>query len=374
MTHLKQSLRLWLYRAAVAGSGLLPRPPRRRYRLAILKLDRLGDATLALGAIRRLVRDSGEAETLLIISPIAEPLLRQEFPRAAFLILPAFCHRYWPDFLLFLSRHGAELQALEVEKLACLRHPPSDYLHAIVRLVHPAQCHSTAWRQPWDSVAWSFPHPTWSAYPVSSESDCLELEAHRRVVESVLGSPVSLADIIPSLTSAIASAGTALLVCPIAGSPLRQYPPALLAAAIKEFLAITPLPLHFCLPPEADPVPWREALDSAGVPCAAWHRPPDFAALLTLLSEARAVLAPESAPAHLATALDKPGVFLLGGGHHGQLAPWSRSHRQHWLAQWQDCYHCRWVCPHAEAYCLTQITSTRVAAALLLACSESERH
>lgn len=365
MNRLVKRLRLLLYRGATAASRLLPAAGKAHYRLAILKLDRLGDAALALGAFRRLLLEFGERDTLLVVSDIAEPLLRAEFPTANFLVLPAFCDRYWPDFLTFLWRHGSTLRTLAVETLVSLRHQPSDYLHTIARLIGPARCYATHWPEPWNSVDWSFPHAVVSPYPLLGQSTaCTELEAHRRVVALALDREVSPDEVLPSIASAAVSDGTPLLVCPSAGSALREYPPVVLADALRIFQRSLSTPIHFCLPPDADPEPWQEALRAAGVACATWHQSATLADLLHLLANAGLVLAPESGPAHLATAMDKRAVFLLGGGHHGLFAPWSKSSRQIWLAHAIECYHCRWNCIHPEPYCITHITPQSVADAL----------
>jgi ADP-heptose:LPS heptosyltransferase len=169
----------------------------------------------------------------------------------------------------------------------------------------------------------------------------------------------------PTILAAQAVAGRVLLVCPLAGAAIRHYPPHLLAAVIHGFLQRVSLPLEFCLPPEADIEPWQSAMSAAGVPQAKWHRPETLESLLQLVAGSCLVLAPDSAPAHLATALDKPGVFLLGGGHFGMFAPWSKSQRQVWLHHGMDCYQCHWNCIHPEPLCITHIKPQDVVEALL---------
>ena len=88
---------------------------------------------------------------------------------------------------------------------------------------------------------------------------------------------------------------------------------------------------------------------------------PQFAALL---ADAAWVLSAETAAAHLATALDRPAVVLLGGGHFGQCGPWTRSARQRWLTHPLPCFDCAWACPHPEPWCLTRLTPEEVGAAL----------
>lgn len=359
-------VRALVYHGVIALLKLVVRPPRQAcHRLTILKLDRLGDAVLSLGAVRRLLAAFPEKETLLIVSSIAAPLYRIQFPAATFLVLPPFCERFWPDFLLTVTRHAPALRAIRTEHLVCLRHQHSDYLHAIAMLIDPGRCHASRWEGNPEHASLAFPRCRLSPYPEKSAAACLELEAHRRVVEGVLGSAVGVDEIVPALPGIKVAHGEALLVCPVAGSALRQYPADRLVEAIRLFLHQFPnVPVQFCLPPGTDKKPWEDALQNKQVPAVHWFFPDDFNALVDLIARARMVLAPESAPAHLATALDKPGVFLLGGGHFGILAPWRTSHRQTWLHHPMDCYHCQWSCIHPEPFCITHIPPADVAAAL----------
>jgi len=369
------TLRVWSYQlallmASMAGSSA--RPPRRHYRLAILKLDRLGDAVLSLGAVKHLVGTLAEADVLLIVSPIAEPLFRTELPKTDLLVLPAFCGRFWPDFLLFLWRHAVQLRSLSVDSLVCLRHQPSDYLHAIARLIRPQSCHASAWNKPRGSLGLTFPAVTQTPYPLTRDDVCLELEAHRRVVGSAVGGEVKMTEVMPAISSVSSRGGDMLLVCPQAGSKIREYPPALLVEALRLFLEKRPMPVHFCVAPGTDTGPWRLALAEAGLYSVTWHIPTLFMDLLRLLANSRLVLAPESAPAHLVTAMNKPGVFLLGGGHYDMFAPWRSSALQIWLNHPLRCYQCDWNCIHSEPFCVTQIPPAAIAAAMQKICSAAE--
>jgi ADP-heptose:LPS heptosyltransferase len=365
MNSVVRAVRAGLYRSVLTGAQLLVRPRRRVfYRLTILKLDRLGDAVLSLGAVRELLREFGEQETLLVVSTVAEPLFRAELPEVELLVLPPFCERYFPDLLLFLWCHAARLRSISTETLVCLRHQPSDYLHVIAHLIAPGKCHVTRWDRARENVSLSFPRACLVPYPQSSEGTCLELEAHRRLIESVTGKRTEAAVMTPTILAAQAVAGNFLLVCPMAGAEIRNFPPHLLASAIHDFLQRVSMPVEFCLPPEADLKPWQSAMSAAGVPQAKWHRPARLENLLELVARSCLVLAPDSAPAHLATALDKPGVFLLGGGHFGMFAPWGKSRRQVWLHHAMDCYQCHWNCMHPEPFCITHIQPVDVAAAM----------
>lgn len=353
-------LRSILYRLTLAVLRCMPSGRKRRCRLVILKLDRLGDAVLSLGAARLLIADFGAADSLLIVSPVAEPLFRREFPDVELLVMPPFSERFWPDFLRSMARHAPRLRSIDTDHLVILRHQASDYLHAIATLVQARQVHATECVKPLERVCLSYPRCRHVPYP--AEGGCLELEAHRRVVQSVVNRPVALHDMLPVLEASPAEGAATLLVCPVTGSTIREYPPALLAQAVALFLQSAPgLGVTFCLPPGADRTRWEQALNAMPV---TWLQPEDLTAMLQAISAARVVLAPESAPAHLATAMNKAGVFLLGGGHSGLLAPWQRSPLQVWLQHPMDCYHCQWRCIHPEPFCITHIAPADVAAAL----------
>lgn len=360
------SARALVYRLVLALVRIFVRPSQLVfYRLTILKLDRLGDAVLSLGAVRKLVSVFPEEETLLIVSTIAAPLFRREFPAATLLVMPPFCLRFWPDFVLGVLRHASALRAIVTEHFVCLRHQHSDYLHAIAMMVNARRCYASRWEGNGEHTSLSFPRCLFSRYPDKSFTACLELEAHRRVVESVLGAPIDLENMFPALRNITVVEGGSLLVCPVAGSPIRQYPANCLAEAIRLFLQECPgTPVQFCLPPGANRKEWEDALAVRQIEPVQWSIPNDLESLVDLVARARIVLAPDSAPAHLATALDKPGVFLLGGGHFGMFGPWKKSERQIWLNHVMDCYQCRWVCTKPEPYCITHIDPGDIARGL----------
>lgn len=366
MSEVLLKARALAYRLAVIMMKIWVRPRRPvSYRLAILKLDRTGDAVLSLGAVRKLLSVFREDETLLIVSSMAAPLYRMEFPAAKMLLMPAFCERFWPDFLSGILRYACSLRAIEAEHLVCLRHQHSDYLHAIALMINADQCHASRWEGNKEHTSLSFPRCLMSSYPDKSPGACLELEAHRRVVESVLASSVDIDEMMPKLRHIKAVDGDALLVCPVAGDPIRQYPADLLAESIELFLQQWPnMPVQVCLSPGSDQNYWEVALQKRRIPGVQWLLPNDLETLIHLIARARIVLAPDSAPSHIATTLDKPGVFILGGGHFGMFAPWCKSERQTWLSNTMDCYQCQWCCTQPEPYCITHITPSEIARSL----------
>lgn len=347
-----------------------PGHPSRHFPLTILKLDKLGDAILALGAMRTLMAHSGEAETLLIVSPLAEPLMRREFPQATVLTLPAFCERLFPDLVQTLLHHAPHLRAISTDSLVCLRHQPSDYLHVIAGLIRPNQVYHSTWTDSQENLSLGFALATAVAYPARTEAmtTCRELLAHQRVIEAALGQPISEVQVQPRFRSIQSQAGDKLLICPSTGSALREYPQPLLIEALQMFQQQHPDGvLRVCLPPEADLHSWQSALTQAGLANLEWIVPTDALGLMAEVAQAGVVLAPESAPAHMATTLDQPGVFILGGGHHGLLAPWVRSPRQQWLSHRMPCEGCHWHCIQTAPHCITEVSPADVAVALIKA-------
>jgi ADP-heptose:LPS heptosyltransferase len=79
------------------------------------------------------------------------------------------------------------------------------------------------------------------------------------------------------------------------------------------------------------------------------------------LRRASAVLAVDSAPLHLATALRRPVVGILGGGHFGRFYPWGNPATT-WVAnKTLDCYGCNWDCRYETTRCVEEIPPSLIA-------------
>jgi ADP-heptose:LPS heptosyltransferase len=72
----------------------------------------------------------------------------------------------------------------------------------------------------------------------------------------------------------------------------------------------------------------------------------------------------DSAPVHVAIALRKPSVCIMGGGHWGRFLPWGDERLNRVVTKTSDCFGCRWTCRRGGMPCLTEITADSVAAAL----------
>jgi ADP-heptose:LPS heptosyltransferase len=79
------------------------------------------------------------------------------------------------------------------------------------------------------------------------------------------------------------------------------------------------------------------------------------------------VLGAETAPLHIATALRKPTVGIMGGGHYGRFYPWGNSAVNRVANLPMDCYGCNWRCRYSTIRCVQEIPPTTVAAELAIA-------
>jgi ADP-heptose:LPS heptosyltransferase len=73
------------------------------------------------------------------------------------------------------------------------------------------------------------------------------------------------------------------------------------------------------------------------------------------------VLSVDSAPLHLATALRKPTVGIMGGGHYGRFYPWGDPEINRVASLPMDCYGCNWRCPSERAPCVSGVPPTTIA-------------
>jgi ADP-heptose:LPS heptosyltransferase len=75
------------------------------------------------------------------------------------------------------------------------------------------------------------------------------------------------------------------------------------------------------------------------------------------------VLGADAAAIHIAIALGKPTVAVLGGGHFGRFLPWGGEANRIAIRQ-LECYGCDWTCIHETVRCVLEISPSVVAAEL----------
>ena len=74
-----------------------------------------------------------------------------------------------------------------------------------------------------------------------------------------------------------------------------------------------------------------------------------------------AVLAADSAALHVAIALGRPSVGILGGGHYGRFLPWGDPAIHRICNVTMACYGCNWACPFSVTRCVAEIPPEAVA-------------
>ena len=347
-----------------------PRKEARRFAVSVVKVDRLGDFVLAVSAIRLLTEKFGQENCLLVLSPFAQELACREFPDTPRLIMPPFVPKKLRRLVPLWQKQRKELSGLFCEHLVSMRHQPSLYRDAFLNWIPSRKRHGLTGRFPFcDFSGGSFPFDETILFPKSAPVGCcLELESHRQVLETVLQRPVTSDEIKPRLHSFKRHTGGNLLVAPFASERVKDYPTTSLIAALHHFQRQQSLPIDVIVAPDqASRLPEFEQLGKrSGVLFRSATVCPSLGEYFHAVACAEAVLTMDSASAHLAGALDKPTVTLLGGGHGQMFGPWwHKPDRQVWLRIEIACQNCNWQCTQPENSCLTRISPELIASSLL---------
>ena len=363
-------------RAAGAGvnvplyHALFPKrraPVQPRYRVGLFKADGLGDFILALGVIRSLLDRFGTENCILITSPAARDFARQEFPALAQAIVTPFSGRLWRTWAQLRQLRSTPLFQQGVDELISLRH--HRYLHQDLLFasipsrrtfgLQGSPCgfagEASRGRLRFDEEA-ACPvevHPGW----------CLDLECHHVLLGLVSGTSPDPEEILPRLSPRNpVEREPWVAVAPYGAHPIRDLPIALIAELGRHLATRYRLGLRLLSSPSQAPRITRdvEVLRTLGVPDVERMVTPDLSALVTAIDRTRLLVATETATAHLGAAADAPMVGIIGGGHYGRFAPWTRSTRQRW-AEWKlPCYGCNWRCIHSSPLCITELPPSLV--------------
>ena len=341
-------------------------PASRTFSLGIFKADRVGDLILAHEAIQNLARSVPAGDAALITSDIAADAAAELFPDLRRIVVT---QRGIIRGLPAIWRSVATLAECRFDQLACLQHHRSATQELLLRAPAANRTTGCANARRDEGPAPAFPRsPDFGQtleYPASPTHLPRELEAHRRVVEAICGSPISPSAMLPRICRP-APTGHHLLLSPFASHPMRDYGDAGIEAVLLAAQSGATLPVRLI----GSPAQGRRLramagrLRAAGVRDIAALDTPTFRSYADSVASARLVLTMETATAHLAVAMDKKTVVILGGGHFGLLGPWHRSDRQRWIHNQVPCYGCDWRCTQPEVLCITGIDPNRVARAV----------
>lgn len=338
------------------------------YPCGIFKYDRIGDFVLALGAIRTLTQAYGEERCVLIVSTLVEAWARRLFPAARIVALPLPGPGLLRHFAPLYLRSRGLLASVQCDRLVCLRHQRTAAYQVLLGSLHSRESfgveNDPRFLSPAEALGLPSPVRQLVPYPASAPARlCREIEAHRLVVEQCLGRPVAPEEVTPVLPVPGGACSGALVFCPFSSHVSKDFPE---PAWLEVFATLSwKGPVELCgAPTDAARLEQFAAMLRAKGWTARVEATAGLEGLIATLASARAVLGVDSAPAHFATALDRPGVFLIGGGHWGMFAPWQRSARQVWLTHELPCFHCDWKCPYPTFRCITEIPPAQIAAAL----------
>jgi ADP-heptose:LPS heptosyltransferase len=340
----------------------------RRFAVGVVKVDRLGDFVLATTAIRLLTERYGPDKCLLVISPFAREIAQREFPETPQIVVPPFVPKKLRKIIPLWKKFRHEFSGIHCEQIVSLRHNPALYRDTLLNWIPAERRHGLAGPFPLGEFSGGdYPFSKRIPFPTAaSANSCLDLEAHRLVVSQALGREVAIDEIKPRLHSIPTKTSDYLFVAPFGSEPIRDYPTAQLLNALKQIQQQYACPIQVLAGPDQgarlrDFQNQAQAIGLTFASCAAGAK---LDAYLAAIGEARAVVTMESASAHIAAALDKPTVTLLGGGHFGLFSPWQQSSKQRWLSHSMDCFGCNWTCRHPENFCLSRIQPKEIVSAL----------
>lgn len=336
-------------------------------KLCIFKPDGAGDLILAAGAIRLATEYVGAVNLALVVSDQSAAAARFLFPGVHIVTIPLMGNSVVRMAVLLLTR-GQALRSARAETMLSLRHQRTAAQEILLSKLSAGASFGLAnvhrFFSPLYPPAFEHVFSGLARYPTASAPGmCLELEAHRTTMELFFRRRITLQEVIPRLTHAECES-SGILVSPFAGGPLRDLPVSMLQPVLTRLARRYAEPIDFVCAPrdESRMRSLLEVLARGGVQ-AQWASTPTFAEFYARVARSRAIFTTDTSTAHLATALDKPTVAILGGAHYGYFGPWRRSARQLWLTSEMDCFGCNWSCKYPSPLCISDVRPDAIVSA-----------
>ena len=321
-------------------------------RIALVKLDGIGDFILATSFLQTFRRELPQADvTFFCRQPVGE-LARQQFPGWSVVEIPLR-----QSTLTEILLDGTTRRRIKAEK-------PFDLLLDLRTFRDCRDAAFASWIPARQKIAFANTYPPadrWVRMPMeyriydqllplpAAEAGVpQDLQNHRTLAGWLFPQASEAGEALPQLTldpgareqvAAILEARFKLppkkpflLVCPGTSTPLKEYPAPALAKAILAVMATNPMPVLIAgsKSDERTTRPLHHLLqnrcaviDTCGVFGLVQH-----AALISL---SRAVLTMDSCHAHFAGVLGTPAVVILGDESRGWFAPWGESQTFRWL-------------------------------------------
>lgn len=300
--------------------GLLGGPapgPRPQERTACLfALGHIGDFVLTLSALRLLAREFDPTRCLVVGTKPLAGLVARELPGVDFISLPMDGPSMLRDILPAWRRERRTLAAYRCARRISFSHQRSLYHELALSWIEA--------REDFRLLP--------QTYPLTPEPDtCTELLAHQRLAAQVLGRPVAREEILPAFVSESPSDDGRLLIYPLASTPDRFLPLPHTLASAQQWSATHdgPIVLGGASAERPSLEAYARALHNAGMTRVLVETPAGVEALVRHIANASALLAGDSAAAHIGVAFDKPVTLILPESQLGYCQPWRRSARQH---------------------------------------------
>ena len=355
------------------------------FSLVIFKLDRIGDFILSLSAIQILLREYGQENSLLILSPVVASVARQQFPDVTILELPGFGNSMFSGMIPVWRRYARRIREMQVHTLVCLRHQRTTYHNLVLSWFEARQSFGAADPE-WcigeaERELTPFAPSTLIPFAQFSEASLkglpTELETNRQIVSNVLGREIGFGEILPTLVSndKIHEYQDAVLIAPLGSEAVRSYAGLHLANLCNE-LQKNGFHRIILAGDHSQQIELAElqkliSLNGAKVEILPPGSLIDF---ISVINSVLGVISVETATAHIAVALNRPTVGIIGGGHYGYFAPWDYSSSQIWVTNKMDCFHCNWECIYNTAHCIVDIPYSTICSSFMKAIAEGERN
>jgi ADP-heptose:LPS heptosyltransferase len=339
----------------------------RQYELCIFKPDGIGDLVLAQGAIKLLAEKLGEERILCVVSDRSLATARHLFPRIDCIEVPLDLPKtVWHKILALIITNRA-LTSTSCDTLISLRHQRTKWQEltarwlrckvSIASIDHLLSEKHTLFQESmvsnWDTIVRHIP----ALFSSTEIEPCRELLLHAAILSSFLKKPVTWMEIMPCIPAQEAE-DNCLLISPHGSVSIRDIESDFLLRFLKSIPQSTFAEIRLLATPSQEPriQELAEILRVGGVTTPVTVRTtPTVSDYFGQVAKALAVLTTETATAHIATAMNKPTVTLLGGGHYGMFAPWRRSTKQIWITHSLHCFGCGWKCIHPKPLCITEI-------------------
>jgi ADP-heptose:LPS heptosyltransferase len=352
------------------------RATHRRLKLCLFKLDGIGDFVLALGAIRHLLAHFGEEHCALVLSAPAAPLARREFPRATVFGFTQYTGGLKSILGLYRAQ-AAQMRGLSFDTLVSLRNQRTTLHHLSLSWIaaeHSVGFTNTTRLLEQDNNIFQYPLQEMLPLPAQFPPGySRELERHRILTQHLCQQEISIDAILPRLIAYTPIPGQDLIVTPFSSDPAKDWSQEKMAGVLQEVSRGVNAPIRLCggLMEKERLNSLAATLQSRGVANASVVISQTLVDFAQRIAGARAVFTVDTSAAHIAAALDKPAVILIGGGLYGEFGPWQQSAKQRWFTHHLPCFGCDWRCIYPEIRCLSDIDSSTVARAVIEACQSA---